>query len=100
MKIMDKTGVGPILASTQCKYKIPLTYPDRITVGVKTETMEDDRFLMRYATVSHKHKKVAASGEGMIVTFNYRENKKASIPDEIRNRILDLEKSVQVRDPA
>jgi len=95
---MNKTGIGPILASTQCRYKIPLTYPDHVTVGAKVETIEKDRFIMKYAVISHKFKKIAASGEGVLVTFDYQNNKKALIPDEIRKRIIDLEKSMSPGD--
>lgn len=94
LEFMDETGIGPILASTQCRYKIPLTYPDTVTVGTKVETIEEGRFIMKYAVLSHKYKKIAALGEGVIVTFNYKNNIKAIIPDEIRTRIIDLEKSV------
>jgi acyl-CoA thioester hydrolase len=94
LEVMNETGIGPILASTQCKYKIPLTYPDHITVGAKVDTMEKERFIMKYAVISHKHEKIAALGEGVLVTFNYQNNKKTLIPDEIRKRIIDLEKSV------
>ena len=94
LEFMNKTGIGPILASTQCRYKIPLTYPDHVTVGAKVETIEKDRFIMKYAVISHKFKKIAALGEGVLVTFDYQNNKKALIPDEIRKRIIDLEKSV------
>jgi len=93
-EFMNKTGIGPILASTQCIYKIPLTYPDYVTVGAKVDTLEKERFLMKYAVISHKHKKIAALGEGTLVTFDYQKNKKTLIPDEIRKRIVDLEKSV------
>jgi acyl-CoA thioester hydrolase len=58
------------------------------------DALEKDRFIMKYAVISHKHKKIAALGEGTLVTFDYRNNKKALIPDEIRKRIVDLEKSV------
>ena len=91
---MNETGIGPILASTLCRYKIPLIYPDHVTVGAKVDTIEKDRFIMKYAVISHKHKKIAALGEGTLVTFDYRNDKKALIPDEIRKRIVDLEKSV------
>ena len=91
---MIKTGIGPILANTQCKFKIPLTYPDQVSVGAKVDVIEKDRFLMKYLVVSHKHKNINALGEGMLVSFNYHENKKAPIPDEIRARITDLEKNV------
>jgi acyl-CoA thioester hydrolase len=95
LEIMNKTNIGPILASTQCKYKIPLTYPDHVTVGAKVETIEKDRFIMKYAVISHKFKKIAALGDGVLVTFDYQNNIKALIPDEIRKRIIDLEKSVR-----
>jgi acyl-CoA thioester hydrolase len=97
-EFINKTGIGPILASTQCRYKIPLTYPDHVTVGAKVETIEKDRFIMKYAVISHKFKKIAALGEGVLVTFDYQNNKKALIPDEIRKRIIDLEKSVSLGD--
>ena len=94
LEIMNKTGIGPILASTQCNYKIPLTYPDNVTVGAKVNAIEKDRFIMKYTVISHKFKKTAASGEGVLVTFDYQKNKKAFVPDEIRKRIIDLEKSI------
>jgi acyl-CoA thioester hydrolase len=94
IEVMNKTGIGPILASTQCRYKIPLTYPDTVTVGAKVDTIEKDRFIMKYAVISHKHNNLAAIGEGVLVTFDYQNNKKVLIPDEIRKRIIELEKSV------
>jgi len=94
LEVMNKTGIGPILASTQCRFKMPLTYPDVVTVGAKVDTIEKDRFTMKYAVISNKFKKVAALGEGLLVTFDYQNNKKALIPDEIRDKIIDLEKNV------
>jgi acyl-CoA thioester hydrolase len=91
-EVMDQTGIGPILAATQCKYKIPLTYPDQVTVGAKVDALENDRFTMKYAVISHRHKKIAAFGEGVLVSFDYRNTKKTPIPDEIRKRIIELEK--------
>jgi acyl-CoA thioester hydrolase len=96
LEVMNKTNIGPILASTQCRYKIPLTYPDHVTVGARVETIEKDRFIMKYAVISHKFKKIAALGDGVLVTFDYQNNIKALIPDEIRKRIIDLEKSVSL----
>jgi acyl-CoA thioester hydrolase len=93
MEFMNQTGVGPILASVQCKYKIPLTYPDTVAVGTRISNVESDRFVMEYYAVSHHHRRVAAEGESVIVAFNYRENKKAPLPEEIRQRIAELEAS-------
>lgn len=87
-----KRESAPILASTQCKFIIPLTYPDEVMVGAKVDSMEDDRFTMKYAIVSGRHEKVAAVGEGVLVTYNYKSNRKAPIPNEIKDRISSLEK--------
>lgn len=91
MEFMEETGVGPILASTSCRFKIPLTYPDTVAIGTRVTTIEEDRFTMEYQVVSHKHQRVAAEGSGLIVCFNYQVNKKVVVPQEIKQRIKDLE---------
>jgi acyl-CoA thioester hydrolase len=91
MELMQTTGVGPILASTQCRFRIPLTYPDMVRVGAKISDIADDRFVMRYTVVSQRLQKIAAEGEGVIVSFNYRENQKTLLPDVIRQRIAAIE---------
>lgn len=89
---MDNQGIGPILASTQCRYKIPLTYPDMVTVGARVDNLDRDRFNMKYAVFSHQFKKIAALGEGLIVVFDYQNSVKAPIPEIIRKNILELER--------
>lgn len=91
-KHKDETGIGPILGSASCRYRLPLTYPDTVSVGAKITEIAEDRFTMKYVIVSHKHQKIAAEGEGVIVMYDYREGKKTAIPEEIRKRILALEK--------
>ena len=88
---MDETGVGPILASTRCKFILPLTYPDTVSVGARVSEIKDDRFVMSYAIVSHNHARLAAEGEGLIVSYDYRALTKAPLPEEIKRRIRDLE---------
>jgi acyl-CoA thioester hydrolase len=92
-EFMDQTGVGPILASIQCKFKIPLTYPDTVSVGTRIPKIEQDRFVMEYRALSHKSQAIAAEGEGVIVSYNYRESKKTPLPEEMKQRILTLEES-------
>ena len=94
LEYMDATGVGPILASTSCKFRIPLTYPDKVSIGTRVSKIDDDRFTMEYYVVSHNHQKIAAEGTGLIVTFDYQENRKVSVPAEIKQRIEELEASI------
>ncbi len=89
--IMERTGVGPILASVQCRFKIPLTFPDTVSVGVRVSEIGDDRFTMEYAVLSRRLGKVAALGNGVVVSYDYGENKKAPLPDEVKRRIKELE---------
>jgi len=93
-EFMNQTGVGPILASIQCKFKIPLAYPDTVSVGTRIPSIEQDRFVMEYRAVSHKAQAIAAEGESVVVSYNYRESKKTPLPEEMKQRILALEESV------
>ena len=90
-KYMEETGTGPILASTECRFRIPLTFPDTVSVGTRIPKIEEDRFLMEYRVVSQHFRKVAAEGEGIVVSYDYRSKKKVPIPEELKRRILDLE---------
>ena len=92
--VLGETRISSILASTQCKFIYPLAYPDSISVGVRVDSMADQYFTMKYAVVSHKHQRLAAIGDAKVVMFDYVNNKKVSIPDEIRKTIIDFEKSV------
>ena len=89
-----ETPIPLILASTQCKFIYPLTFPDSVSVGVRVDAMADQYFTMKYAVVSHQHQRLAAIGDAKVVMFDYVNNKKTSIPDEIRKTIIDLEESV------
>lgn len=90
--LKEQTGIGPILGSASCKYKIPLTYPDTVSVGAKVTALEEDRFTMKYVIVSHKHQKIAAEGDAVIVMYDYNKSKKTAIPEEIRKKVLAFEK--------
>jgi acyl-CoA thioester hydrolase len=91
IEYMNETGIGPILASVQCKYRIPLTHPDTVSAATRVSQIEQDRFVIEHRLVSHRHQKVAAEGDGLIVYYNYREGKKTPIPAELKQRIWDLE---------
>ena len=43
MGYMAETGIGPILGEISCKFKIPLSYPDKVLMGVKVVSIEEDR---------------------------------------------------------
>lgn len=95
---MRNNGIGPILATTHCRFRVPLTYPDVVSSAVRVTEVGEDRFKMKHIVFSHRHSKVAAEGEGVLVTFDYRSNKKTPVPEELRQRILDTEQTVRAKD--
>lgn len=90
-KHKEETGIGPILASTNCRFRTALTYPDTVSVGARVVEISLDRFTMDFRTISHKLGKIAAEGQGVIVSYDYRAGRKALLPAEIKARIEALE---------
>jgi acyl-CoA thioester hydrolase len=90
-QIKEIEGLGPILASTSCRFRIALDYPDTVRIGTRVSEVLEDRFRMVYTAVSERHGRVAAEGEGWIVSYDYRHQRKAPLPEAIRRAITDLE---------
>lgn len=86
IKHKDDTHIGPILASTQCQFRAPLTYPDNIIVGTRLANIPEPgekRFTMEYAVYSEQLDTIAAKGEGLIVFYDYQANKSCAVPDSL-----------------
>ncbi|NOZ71145.1 MAG: acyl-CoA thioesterase [Chloroflexi bacterium] len=91
MQEMEATGIGPILHSISCRYRFPLTYPDRIRVGVRVLELGEDRLTVHHRLLSVQHERIAADGEATIVMFDYRHNRKAAISPSLRAAIARME---------
>jgi acyl-CoA thioester hydrolase len=90
-KQQRERGIGPILAWTDCRFRIPLEYPDDVTIATRVSEVGDDRFTMDTIIVSHKHKAIAAQGKQRLVIYDYINHVKAKMPEEIRQRISEIE---------
>jgi acyl-CoA thioester hydrolase len=87
-----ETGIGPILASTQCRFRRPIEYPDTVRVGARAAEPGADRFMMEYRIVSVGQDAVAADGNGLIVAYDYAAGSKVALPAAVRRRIEELER--------
>jgi len=85
------TGISPILASTQCRFRRALTYPDTIRIGARAVAVDADRFTIDYRLVSQRLGTIAADGQVVVVTYHHGRGEKVPMPDELRRRIAELE---------
>jgi len=86
----DRDRIGAILHSTDCRFRLPLFHPDDVLVGARTLDVGADRFTMGYRIVSLAQDGVAADGRGIIVAYDYRANRKVSLPAEVREGVEKL----------
>lgn len=89
--VQNPHGVGPILASAECKYIYPLIYPDVVLIGTRCTQVQADRFTLETAIVSAQHQRLAALNTAVVVTLDYRERRKAPVPASLRTAILRVE---------
>lgn len=82
--------IGPILSFQSCYYKAPLTYPDTIYIGAKIVNLEESKMIIKHSLMSKKLNRKAAEGEAHIFWFDYENQKKVIIPDDLKQEILKL----------
>jgi acyl-CoA thioester hydrolase len=83
--------VGPILASTEARYRRPVEYPDTVVVGARCSEAGEDRFRQEYRLVSRRLGDVAAEGAGVLVSYDYAAARKVPLPEAVRGAIRALE---------
>jgi acyl-CoA thioester hydrolase len=88
---MDETGIGPIVASTQARFRRPVKYPETLAAGAKVISLATDRFTIRHVLVSRTTGEMVTEGDAVVVSMDYHNNVKAPLPAEIRRRIEELE---------
>jgi acyl-CoA thioester hydrolase len=87
----DRDRIGAILHSTECRFRVPLFYPDDVLIGARVLDLGADRFTMGYRVVSVGQNRVAAEGAGVIVAYDYRAAGKTALPEGVRQGIHKLE---------
>jgi acyl-CoA thioester hydrolase len=91
MASMAGGGPGPILAHTECRFRIPVTYPAELYVATRVAEIGEDRFTMDYAVFEAETGALAAEGTGRLVCFDYETKRKTPLPAAVRHRIRELE---------
>ena len=88
---MKQFSVGPILATTQRNFRLPLDYPDRINIATRASLLSPKKFNMEYVVFSERQGVIIAEGDGLIVYYDYANGKSCEIPGGIVTAIRKLE---------
>ena len=83
--------IGPILASTSCRFLAPIVFPDNIFATAHVYALNEFGFDMGYALYSEKKQRIVAKGEGKIISYDYEQHKKVSLPKVWRRQITIVE---------
>lgn len=89
------TGVGPIVHSTQARFRRALGYPDRIRVGTRATEVGTDRVTLQHRLVSDRLGEPAADGWAVVVCFDYAAGAKAALPNGVRAALDQLATSAR-----
>jgi acyl-CoA thioester hydrolase len=89
--LMDRHGVGPILAAIHCNYRRQLKHPDSILVTASIAEVGRTSMKMRHLIYSQTQQVVAAEGESTVVMFDYTAQKPVRVPDDVRQLIEQFE---------
>jgi acyl-CoA thioester hydrolase len=90
--VPNDKGIGLILGWQDCKYILPIVYPDTVFIGTRIKSFEKDRFYMESHFFSEKYQRLAAITQHRIVCYNYATRSKVDVPKEIKKVILENEK--------
>ena len=84
-----------VVASSQCKYLRPVTFPDQLNIGVRVEEIRSSAFRMSYLLWSTAQQQVVALGEAVMVSVDQENMQKTQLPECIKQRIVEIENTVQ-----
>ncbi len=83
--------IGVILADVHLTYLEPVYYGQNIKVGVRIAKLGNKSMTCEQNIVDADTGKELAKGEVIIVTYDYKEEKTTSIPQEWREKITGFE---------
>ena len=91
MDLSFSEGVGPILGYQDCKYLLPMTFPDTAIIACRTLSIAEDRFTMECKIFSERHQRLSALSEQVIIPYDYNTLARAKMPEHWLAAITQLE---------
>jgi len=87
-EILEKSGVGPILANFNTNYRIPVACPDTIYVKTRIKHIGNTSFGIEHQITSKNNgSKIVAEADSVVVMINYKTGEKFQIDDDNRKKL-------------
>ena len=84
-------NIGVILADAHITFLAPIHYGDEVEVGVRTSKLGNKSMTVEQNIVDHASGKEMATGEIVMVTFDYASQNTIVIPNDWRDKISRFE---------
>ena len=86
--ILSEEGMGPILANFNINYRIPVQYPDLITVMTRVTSIGNTSFGISHELYSKVNgENIVANAESVVVMINYKLGEKIAIDEDNRSKL-------------
>lgn len=82
---------GLILASIQCDFRRPVTFPDTVRVGARVARIGRSSMTVEHAAYSEAQRRVVAEGVSTVVLFDYSTGAPRPADEALRGAIDALE---------
>ncbi len=82
LSTQKSAGVGPILASIQCKFRAPVVFPNTVRVQTRILRLGTDDFELEHLLYVEATK--VAEVQERVVIFDYKAQKKAAFPEKVK----------------
>jgi acyl-CoA thioester hydrolase len=89
---LRRNHINTVIASNQCKYIKPTFYPDLLKIGMRVEEIRHSGLRMSYLIYSENQQCIVALGEAVQVMLDKNTGNKTLIPDDLKVRILNIQK--------
>jgi acyl-CoA thioester hydrolase len=84
---IKKTSIGPVLASVQCDFLAPVTFPDTVIVLSKATQTGPKKVSFEHKLWSTKNNCLVAQGSSLAVYYNFKSQTSCAIPQAIINKL-------------
>jgi acyl-CoA thioester hydrolase len=87
---MKSESIGPILASSSVRYRVPVEFPDTVLVGVSAKDVSGNGLIQEYGVFSTIKQALATTGEARLVMYDFNLQSKTDIPNDVLDKIRKL----------